>query len=137
VALAYLPLALPHALAFVLWTAVALACVPIAFRLLWPLTPRLRRAGDAAFLTLSFAPILRASPPGATRPCRSPSSRLCCRRLPRVGTRDRRRAVGLQLFRPQFSSRCPVLLPGSGDGALGVAAVSQLCALAAVSSPGR
>jgi hypothetical protein len=112
VALAYLPIVrLPHAIAFVCWTVAALACIPVAFRLLRPLTPRTApRWRDAALLTLSFAPVLEGLAAGSNSIVSLPifAGALSALAAGRDGTAGA--LLGLQLFRPQLLVAPLVLL---------------------------
>jgi hypothetical protein len=112
VALAYLPLArLSHGIAFALWSGLALACIPLAFRLLRPWTPRTApHWRDAVLLTLSFAPVIEGLSAGSNSIVSLPIfagalSALAAGRDATAGA-----LLGLQLFRPQLLLAPLVLL---------------------------
>jgi hypothetical protein len=112
VALAWLPWArLPHVPAFILWTAVGLACLPVAFLLICDSASRnAEHCRDGVLLALSFTPILEGLAAGSNALLSLPIFAATF-----VAFRARRETLagallGLQLFRPQLLLAPLVLL---------------------------
>jgi len=112
VALAYLPFApLPHGVAFALWTAVAIGCIPLAFRLVRPLAPlTASHSRDLALLTLSFTPVLEGLAAGSNSIVALPIFAAVLSAFAAGRDTTAGMLLGAQLFRPQLLMAPLVLL---------------------------